>query len=78
MKKIITYPCIYALSAGMGFGPILIPKAYCTSEEKVINYTLKIMKTFIRNRAVIRWDEKGNKKPTRFWRDENANPYLVS
>ncbi len=78
MKKEITYPCIYALSAGMGFGPILIPKVHCVSKETVMNYTLALMKTYTRNRAVVRWDEKGTEEPTHFWRDENGNPYLVS
>jgi hypothetical protein len=72
MKKKITYPCIYALSAGMGFGPIAIPEPHCLSEKASIDYALGLMKTHIKNRAVIRWDEKGNKKVTQLWRSKNG------
>jgi hypothetical protein len=75
MKKEISYPCVYAITANMPFGPILIPQEHKVSEEATINYVLGLMETYIRSRAVIRWDEKGVKKTTQFWRDKNGKPY---
>lgn len=75
MKKETTYPYVYALSAGMGFGPITIPEEHRVSEKASIDYVLELMKGYIRNRAVIRWDEKGIKKATQFWRDKDGKPY---
>jgi hypothetical protein len=74
MENKITYPCVYALSAGMGFGPISIPKEHRVSEMVAIEYVLGLMKQYIKGRAVIRWDEKGIKKATQFSRDEKGNP----
>ena len=75
MENKIIYPCIYALSAGMGFGPISIPEEYHISEKVAIEYVLVLMKSYIRGRAIIRWDEKGIKKPTFLGRKENGEPY---
>jgi hypothetical protein len=66
MKKEISYPCVYAITANMPFGPILIPQEHKVSEEATINYVLGLMETYIRSRAVIRWDEKGVKKQHSF------------
>ena len=75
MKKEISYPCVYTLCAGMPCGPILIPEEHKMSEEVTINYVLKLMESYIKNRAVICWDEKSVKKATHFWRDDNGKPY---
>jgi len=75
-NKEIAYPCVYAISAGMVLGPVPIPEEYKVAEEMLIGYVLELMKTSIKNRAVIRWDKDGNKKATQFWRDENGNPYF--
>ncbi len=78
MKEVkeITYPCIYAICAGMPYGPIPVPEPHCLlSEQAIIDYALGLMKNYIKNRVVIRWDEKGVKKATQLWRDKNGNPY---
>ncbi|MSU45004.1 MAG: hypothetical protein EXS47_00005 [Candidatus Zambryskibacteria bacterium] len=74
MKEEITYPCVYAICAGMPCGPILIPEEHKVSDEAVNKYVLMLMKMYIKSRAVIRWDEKGIKKATEFWRDINGGP----
>ncbi len=74
MKK-ITYPCVYAICAGMPCGPISIPKEHRISEKASVDYVLELMKDYIKGRAVIRWDEKGIKKVTQFWRDKDGKPY---
>ena len=72
----IVYHCVYALSAGTGFGPTPIPEEHRVSEKASIDYVLELMNGCIRNRAVIRWDEKGIKKATQFWRDKKGRPYV--
>ena len=75
MKNKKTNSCFCALSVGMKFGPIVIPKEHQVSEKTAIEYVLEQMKDYIRDMAVFRFDEKGNKKITMFLqnKDEKSN-----
>lgn len=76
-RETTPFPRIWAITSGMAFGPIEIPEDQRWDEEVAIAYTLKSMRGYIRGRAAIQWDSKGEKPTSQFYRDDKGMPYLL-
>ena len=76
-RETTPFPRIWAISAGMGFGPIEIPSKHRKDEDSAIAYTVELMRVYIRGRAVIQWDPEGKKRASEFSRDGEGNSCLL-
>ncbi len=74
-REKVPFPRIWTLVAGMPSGPFEIPEPFRHSEQASIVYVLDLMKTRIKGRACIEWEQGGKRSATHFLRDKNGGSY---